>query len=172
MTEPWLPAAEPLPLPRCPQCQRELVVAHDRRSGAPVREGGRALMRCPLCGNLAIAADPVRDRARVRKYRLVSALAAAAFTAASLVYAFARHTWPRESGVTPSLVAGLAVVALMWFVPLWQFLSCVAYAMHPRPQMNAVERWALVVFWCVGLMLASRLAYIVLSEMLWGRVQP
>jgi predicted RNA-binding Zn-ribbon protein involved in translation (DUF1610 family) len=102
------PMREPTP-PLCKHCGVELDFQQDRKTGKPVRHRGRAMLRCPVCGEVVIGTDYRSARRRFRVVSGLCGLSASLSLGAWEVIQFAMH-YHNDDASPDSLMLALRVI--------------------------------------------------------------
>ncbi len=146
----------PLPIPgppTCDACGVALVVQLDSVSGAPVVDRGRAMMRCPACGEIKITdRHPTVVRRHKRYNRLVWIIGALMGVVAFGIELVVGLQDLNDFGMIklssrPLAIAGLTLGSV---VITCEALRAWAAVIDPLRRMNIVEAIALAVFMSIA----------------------
>lgn len=141
---------------RCEACGAEMVVESDRATGEPVRTGGRALLRCPKCGDLSIGVD---HRRAMRRYRLIATIGGVAVFLGFLFeigWSLAEAHAESLKGNTSLLLRVIVALGIGFFSR--GCLMCVARALSPGLLGPRLHYLILALYWAAPLGLLVYLA--------------
>lgn len=132
---------------RCELCHSTLAIARERNSGKPVRNRGRALMKCTQCGNYTISSDPLFDRKRYKAARVITWCGAVAyFVAVAVIEYFLEPLVFQRENTLDFIVPVSVVVSCFAFAGL---CYCTTRAILPATLDKRIE-WIAYAFLCLA----------------------
>lgn len=135
----------------CRACGGPTVTATDRKTGKPVRDRGRAMVRCQVCKHIDIIDDPVRASRKAKFVVLTLDVAAGIWTAGLIIVELARAAM---RGVKHDEIAMLgAICGMMAFGALWALhvqLLALAMVIGRRFDRETLEMVIVAFFWLIG----------------------